>query len=59
MVNWHDPVLVIRDYRAFPPRQLDVALITNRLLVAFIKLDHALAGVYMYVHPFTQEESSL
>jgi hypothetical protein len=61
MVNWHDPVLVLRDYRAFPPihRQLDVALTTNRLLVALIKLDHALAGIYMYVHPFYAGEFAL
>lgn len=53
MVNWHDPVLVLRDYRMFPqsiPALLAVALTARTIPVVVIKLDHALGGLYLFVH---------
>ncbi|KAI0248120.1 hypothetical protein BJV78DRAFT_1239152 [Lactifluus subvellereus] len=38
MVNWNDPSVVYADYRAF---------------LAMIKLDHAIAGIYIWETVFT------
>ena len=49
MVNWQDPVLLLRDYCALPNRRVDsnVALTNYLLLVDLTKLLHATAGLYM------------
>jgi len=48
MVNWHDPALILKDYGAsWSICRVNIAI--DRLLVAAIKLHHAIAGIYMCV----------
>ena len=48
MVNWHDPALILKDYGAsWSICRVNIAI--DRLLVAAIKLHHAMAGIYMCV----------
>lgn len=46
-LNWNDPVLLIKQYRALPPHLLRSSMLTKRA-VDFIKLQHALGGVYIW-----------
>jgi hypothetical protein len=57
MVNWHDPTILQNDYcescgRLVGPYRID------SLLVTYIKLTHAIAGIYMYVYSHTQESEN-
>jgi hypothetical protein len=48
MVNWHDPALILKDYGAsWSICRVNIAI--DCLLVAAIKLHHAIAGIYMCV----------
>ena len=52
MVNWQDPALLLRDYRAYALRLRILTFkftLTYCLLVDLTKLLHAVGGLYMYV----------
>ena len=56
MVNWHDPSLLLDDYGASRGCLVEILyLLTLPPLVALIKLNHALAGVFMFVCTQTPE----
>jgi hypothetical protein len=56
MVNSHNFSTILKDYSV--SRDLCLANITiDSDLVAFIKLNHAIGGIYMFVHPHTQESA--
>jgi hypothetical protein len=52
MVNWHDPALLLKDYSASCGCRVD-RFHPDGLLVALIKLNHAIAGIFMCVHTHT------
>ena len=49
MVNWHDPAVLLKDRSASRVVSVGQYAIDSNLLVAFIKLSHAIGGIYMYV----------
>jgi len=46
MVDWHDPALILKDQGA-SWSICRVNISTDRLLVAAIKVHHAIGGIYM------------
>ena len=57
MASWNDPPVVYMDYRAFPGFVLTWCRTDNHI-VGPIKLDHTIAGIYMYAHSPTQESAN-
>ena len=53
MVNWHDPAILLKDYSAF--RTFRISIDIDSLLVAFDKLNHAIAGIYLCIRLRWQE----
>ena len=49
MVNWHDPAVLLKDRSTSRVVPVGQYAIDSSLLVAFIKLSHAIGGIYMYV----------
>ena len=57
MVNWHDPSLLLDDYGAPPVVASSKYRPDTHLIVALIKLNHALAGIFMSVYTQTPESA--
>jgi hypothetical protein len=57
MVNWKDPALLLNDSGA-PAATMLVNIAIDSLLVAFVKLGHAIGGLYMCVRLHWQESAN-
>lgn len=56
MVNWHSFATILEDYSASHDLCVSQHPIDSSL-VALIKLNHAIGGIYMFVHLHTQESA--